>query len=142
MTVSVYNTNAAGVIETVRDEFNAVAFNNNDGTLNWASNWSDNSPDVGSQRVDNGALHIDNQDGDADMQEIIYRSADLSNATTATYTVLTTSATAPAGTTPSPSRSPTTAAAPGSRSRPLTSPAPPTGPPPSVTATPWKSSSP
>ena len=37
MTAKVYNNQVAKTTETVRDEFNSVAYNNNDGTHNWTS---------------------------------------------------------------------------------------------------------
>lgn len=86
MTATVYNDQVISTLETVRDEFNAVSYSNNDGTQNWTSDWgSDTGASGGTRRVENGRLHIDNQDDDDDDDEIMARSADLSGAATATY---------------------------------------------------------
>jgi len=74
---------------TFRDEFNAVSFGNNDGTLNWAGDWLEvgesDGPGSNDVRVrdDNGPYQLwlrDNQNGG----EGVEREADLSGAAAAT----------------------------------------------------------
>ena len=87
MSVSVYNTAASGPWETVRDEFNAVSYSNNDGTENWTSNWGpDTSAASGTRRIESGRMRLDNTDGDIATGEYLERSTDLSGATSATFT--------------------------------------------------------
>ena len=81
--------NWAGVLgtETVRDEFSARSYGNNDGTQRWASNWSETDADGGGAkggdiRVKSGQLRIDT---DA-VGNAAGRSVDLSGATSATLT--------------------------------------------------------
>ena len=88
MNVSVYNTNASGPWETIRDEFNTVSYSNNDGTQNFTSDWyNDTSPASGTRRVEGGVMKIDNSDGGDAFDEIARRDFDLSGATSATLTL-------------------------------------------------------
>ncbi|MBN1304051.1 MAG: carboxypeptidase regulatory-like domain-containing protein [Anaerolineales bacterium] len=70
------------------DEFNTVAYNNQDGTVNWLANWtevSDNGlPASGNVMISNGLLRLDNHDGGA--VEGISRQVNLTSATRATLT--------------------------------------------------------
>ncbi|HEB64309.1 MAG TPA: DUF11 domain-containing protein [Chloroflexi bacterium] len=74
--------------ETVRDEFSAVAYNNNDGTQNWASNWSeendDGDPAAGKIYIDSGEF-VFHGTSDTDVFTAT-RSANLSGVTAATLT--------------------------------------------------------
>ncbi len=81
--------NWAGILgtETVRDEFSARSYGNNDGTQRWASKWSETDADGGGAkggdiRVTSGQLRIDT---DA-VGNAAGRSVDLSGATSATLT--------------------------------------------------------
>ncbi|MDG1570683.1 Calx-beta domain-containing protein [Robiginitalea sp. M366] len=71
--------------ETFRDEFNSIAYNNQDGTVNWSSDWvefGDTDPGPNAQYLyitPGGQLRLDYLYG-----ENIRRSANLSGATTAT----------------------------------------------------------
>ena len=69
-------------VETMRDEFNAVAYSNNDGTRNWASPWiespEENGPGKGQVKIRKDQLWIKNSGYE------VRRSADLSDATAAT----------------------------------------------------------
>ena len=74
----------AGVTnETIRDEFNIQAYNNNDGTQTWASSWvegnDDGDPTDGKIEVDKDNFLKIEQDS-----RTIARTADLTNATNAT----------------------------------------------------------
>lgn len=64
--------------ETFRDNFDTAAYTNNDGTLNWATNWTEtsdgNSATGGDIRVTGGELRIEDNGG------AIQREADLSAA--------------------------------------------------------------
>lgn len=66
---------------TVRDEFNAYAYNNNDGTVNWASNWAeigdDNNPASGDALIYDNELLLRSPNNGWE------RTANLSNAATA-----------------------------------------------------------
>ena len=44
--------------ETVRDEFNAVSFANNNGTLAWSSPWQENDPEAGGAGPSSGQVQI------------------------------------------------------------------------------------
>ena len=72
----------------VRDQFDTVSYSNTDGSAAWTSDWvefdDNNSAASGNVRVEAGKLHLDNLDGGA--PESITRSADLSDAVTATLT--------------------------------------------------------
>ncbi|MBI3654167.1 MAG: hypothetical protein HY231_24315 [Acidobacteria bacterium] len=74
--------------DTVRDNFSANAYTNNDGTLNWATNWTetndDNSATGGLMRVTGGELRI-RDDGNAS-PSTIEREANLANFSSATLT--------------------------------------------------------
>ena len=79
-----------GTAETFRDEFNAVSYANNDGTLNWATNWLEMNDGGGVTGGDvrvttnQGALRLlvrDNNNG-------IEREADLSAFTSATLSFI------------------------------------------------------
>ncbi|MFP3870949.1 MAG: hypothetical protein ACLFVT_08755, partial [Syntrophobacteria bacterium] len=76
--------------ETVRDEFNSTAYNNNDGTNNWAGDWvevnDDGSPDWNwgaAIFISGGELYL-RRNGDPD--KAIYREADLTGAISAVLT--------------------------------------------------------
>ncbi|MCB1759934.1 MAG: DUF4347 domain-containing protein, partial [Gammaproteobacteria bacterium] len=75
--------------DTIRDEFNSVSYSANDGTGVWTSAWTevndDGSAATGDIRIENNKLHISNQDGGS--TEYVYRSADLSDAISATLTL-------------------------------------------------------
>ncbi len=75
---------------TVRDEFNARSYSNNDGTVNWAGDWQEIGETqgagalAGEVQVRDGKLRIGDQDykgGDPGA----WRTADLSDATSATF---------------------------------------------------------
>ncbi|MDI1254455.1 MAG: Ig-like domain-containing protein, partial [Flavobacterium sp.] len=72
-------------VNTVRDQFGAVAYNNNNGTANWASNWTETgeatNAGAGNITVTGGALRISG----ASVRSI-QRSANLSAAVSATLT--------------------------------------------------------
>jgi serine protease AprX len=56
----------AGTTETVRDEFNAISFSNNDGSVNWEGTWVEDDaagagPTTGNVDIYNGGLRIDDQ---------------------------------------------------------------------------------
>jgi uncharacterized repeat protein (TIGR01451 family) len=77
------------VTNTVRDEFNAIAFTNNDGTVNWANDWQEIGESNG---ADGNAVRIQNLWG-SDYALRVYNSSrgtwrqvDLSGATNATLT--------------------------------------------------------
>ncbi len=73
---------ASVVTETVRDEFNAKQYNNNDGTADWAGDWSeindDDRANRGKVKIDRDALLI------SDKNRGIQRAVDLSGAESAT----------------------------------------------------------
>ncbi len=48
----------SGGTETVRDEFNAVSFSNNDGTQVWAGDWVENDPEAGGVGPTAGQVQI------------------------------------------------------------------------------------
>lgn len=93
--VAVPSTASAHAGETVRDEFNAVAFDNNDGTENWASDWSEQPLSDGPT---SGTIQIANDSGCTGtclrlggtganpIQPWIARTVDLAAATDATLT--------------------------------------------------------
>ena len=72
--------------DTFRDEFETAAYNNNDGTLNWATNWTEtsdgNSATGGDIRVTGGELRIEDNGGaiqrDANLSAAGFTSATLS----------------------------------------------------------------
>ncbi len=69
---------------TVRDNFGAASYSNNDGTANWSTNWIDGddiSPTVGAVQISGGELRLNNSDGG--IGETVRRGADLSGATSA-----------------------------------------------------------
>ena len=72
-----------------RDEFNTITYSANDGSSVWTSAWiegnDDGSASSGNVRIENDMLHIDNQDGGS--LEYVYRTADLSDATSATLSL-------------------------------------------------------
>jgi hypothetical protein len=69
--------------ETVRDEFNATSYSNNDGTVNWSGDWQEigdgGSPHNGRIQIVGGELRFQ----DANHNDGIERSANLSGATSA-----------------------------------------------------------
>jgi Tfp pilus assembly protein FimT len=69
--------------ETVRDEFNAISYGNNDGSVNWSGDWQEigdwGGPYDGRIRIVNGELRFQ----EADYNDGIERSADLSGAASA-----------------------------------------------------------
>jgi hypothetical protein len=71
--------------ETFRDNFGTAAYTNNDGSLTWATNWTesndDNNAGNGQIRITGGELRIGDNGGAA---SIIQRGADLSGFTSAT----------------------------------------------------------
>ncbi len=76
--------------QAMRDEFNTVAFNNNNGNQNWAGAWIENDteaggagPTVGQVRIVNGQLRLDDTP-DTYGQPSIARQANLANVTSAT----------------------------------------------------------
>lgn len=73
--------------DTVRDNFATAAYNNNDGTLNWSTNWletnDDNNAGAGNIQITGGQLRI-RDDGNAN-PSTIEREANLSGWTTATF---------------------------------------------------------
>lgn len=75
-----------GGTQTVRDEFNAVSYSNNDGTQNWAGDWDetndDDSPSGGAIQVVSGRLRCRQLQNN----QSIERSVDLTGATSATLT--------------------------------------------------------
>ena len=81
---------SAGTTETVRDEFNAVAYNNNDGTLNWAGDWIENDPDGagpndGNVLITNGELSLDDRPNTGS-EPSLEREANLQGTTSAIFT--------------------------------------------------------
>ena len=80
---------SASTTETVRDEFNAVAYNNNDGTLNWAGDWIENDPDGagpndGNVLITNGELSLDDRPNTGS-EPSLEREANLQGATSAIF---------------------------------------------------------
>ena len=77
------------VVETYRDEFNAVNYTNNNGSLNWATNWTEinesDGPNNGDERITGDRLRIQDNDGGG---EGVERAADLSSFTSATLSYL------------------------------------------------------
>lgn len=73
------------ITNNVRDQFNIVAYNNNNGSVNWATNWGEvnegDGPANGDVLITGGELRI-GQDDNAG----IYRSANLSGVSSATLT--------------------------------------------------------
>ncbi len=71
----------ASLTSTVRDNFGAVAYLNNDGTANWSAGWvdSDANPAAGNILVNGGALELKTLVG----SDSIYRQANLSGAASA-----------------------------------------------------------
>jgi len=69
-------------IFTVRDEFTTASYSNNDGTANWASDWSEGSDPGGATggnvQISGGELRLDNHDNRS--LEVISRAADLDGA--------------------------------------------------------------
>lgn len=69
-----------------RDEFGSVAYNNNNGTRNWAGGWievgDEGDPNTDSIRMAGGRLRIKDN-----VSASIYRSANLAGATAATLTM-------------------------------------------------------
>jgi subtilisin family serine protease len=62
------NSDPAGSAETVRDEFNAASFNNNDGTSIWSGDWVEDDPEdvgagptAGAVQIIEGELRLDDQ---------------------------------------------------------------------------------
>jgi uncharacterized repeat protein (TIGR01451 family) len=70
---------------TVGDNFSTVAYNNQDGTRNWSSNWLETidttNPSTGFIQIVNGELRLTNSSSN---EPTIYRSANLTGATSAT----------------------------------------------------------
>jgi hypothetical protein len=76
------------VSETVRDEFNAVSWNNNDGTASWTGGWIEDDvagagPSAGNVDVYGGELWLCDRP-DTNTQPSLAREVDLSGAGTAT----------------------------------------------------------
>ncbi|MCE7990184.1 MAG: hypothetical protein DYG89_54275, partial [Caldilinea sp. CFX5] len=81
---------AAATYTAVRDEFNTAAFNNNNGSVQWAGAWVENDteaggsgPTVGQVQIVNGALRLDDSP-DTYGQPSIARQINLTGATAAT----------------------------------------------------------
>ncbi len=60
------NNGGLSVTDTVRDEFSAQSYGNNDGTVNWVGNWIENDPQgggaaSGKAQVTGGELRMDQQ---------------------------------------------------------------------------------
>lgn len=74
--------------ETFRDNFAAAAYNNNNGTMNWAANWTETNDDAnagaGLIQITGGELRI--RDDGAGGVSTIHREVNLSNTTSATLT--------------------------------------------------------
>ena len=79
-----------GVLATVRDEFDSVAYDNDDGTDSWSGSWQElgesTNPSSGLVRVDSGALRIGASSESDITGRGLVREADLSGATSATLT--------------------------------------------------------
>jgi len=79
----------APVVETVRDDFNIINYNNNDGTQPWLGPWQESQDEGtagdGTVRIVGMELQLHNRDGGS--LESIERTVDLSLATTATLSV-------------------------------------------------------
>ena len=77
------------VVETVRDDFNIINYNNNDGTQPWLGPWQESQDDGtagdGTVRIVGMELQLHNRDGGS--LESIERTVDLSLATTATLSL-------------------------------------------------------
>nr|WP_161501586.1 cadherin-like domain-containing protein [Rhodopirellula sp. SM50] len=72
---------------TLRDEFSSIAYNNNDGTASWASDWVES--EAGGAGADKGNLQVKTaqlQVNAAVIGDHLYREADLSGAISATLT--------------------------------------------------------
>ena len=78
----------ADLTSTVLDQFSTVAYSNNDGTMNWTSDWVEVNDDsvaaTGNIRIESNKLHVDNLDGGS--FEGVTRSFDLTGASGATLT--------------------------------------------------------
>lgn len=74
--------NAISTTSTVRDNFSTASYNNNDGSVSWSSDWvdDDGNPSAGAVQISGGRLQLQTLLGGGD----IHRSADLTNADTAT----------------------------------------------------------
>jgi len=87
--------------QSYRDAFNNTSYSNNDGTLNWATNWIENEPPGGSGassgdvRITSGRLELtgNNTSGGSFIKPSVERELNLSGATKATlrYSLQTTS---------------------------------------------------
>ncbi|MBC8446939.1 MAG: S8 family serine peptidase, partial [Chloroflexi bacterium] len=80
---------SSGGTETVRDEFNAVSYSNNDGTQSWSGDWVEDDPEVGGEgpsagqvRIVDGELRLDDQP-DTGGEPSVGREVDLSGGVTA-----------------------------------------------------------
>ncbi|MBN1874131.1 MAG: DUF11 domain-containing protein [Anaerolineae bacterium] len=87
---------SGGGTETVRDQFDAQQYDNNDGTVNWTTNWVESgdggSPTTGQVQVFDGVVTTPDQNywlgfNGSDLNDIVRRSADLSGASSATLTM-------------------------------------------------------
>ena len=80
------NGGTAVLAQTVADQFSAVAYNNNDGSVSWSTDWIESGDSGGATsggfRVESGQLRVD-QDTDGSN---IYRQINLSGATSAQLT--------------------------------------------------------
>ncbi len=82
------SANLSGGSSTVRDQFDAVSYSNNQGTANWNGAWTEvgdnpnGSPSSGKTAISGGALSIAAWQQDSQ----VWRSANLSGATSATLT--------------------------------------------------------
>jgi opacity protein-like surface antigen len=78
-------TASSAFADTVLDNFESASYGNNDGTVSWASNWIEinesDGPSSGDERVNDGRLRIQDNDGGG---EGVERAVNLSGATAAT----------------------------------------------------------
>lgn len=83
--VEIYNPNSPVNLGNYRDEFGTIAYSNNNGSLTWSNNWQEvnetDGANAGDVQIINGELRIGEDDNAG-----IYRTANLSGATTATLT--------------------------------------------------------
>ncbi len=86
---SVESSSDEAAMLTVRDEFNAVSWSGNNGTVSWKAPWVEDDaagagPETGDIRVVNGELRIDDMQSDASAPGV-FRTADLSHALSAEF---------------------------------------------------------
>jgi len=81
---------ATGGSQTVRDEFGTVSYGNNDGTMNWSNFWQEFG-DTGSSGASDGRIQVTGGElrmcdrPDSGNRPGVWREADLSGATSATF---------------------------------------------------------